>query len=415
MNPDPARKNPLTTILVKPAGPDCNLACAYCFYLAKQSLFPSQKAHRMSEEILEMMIKQAMEQSKDQITFGWQGGEPTLMGLNFFEKAIELQKRFHQGQVIGNGFQTNGILINQDWAKFLSRYKFLVGLSIDGPEQIHDHYRKMLGGQGSWEKVKDAAKLMLDSGVEVNALTVVNDFSAQFPQEIYQFHKQLGLNYMQFIPCLEPDPEDPARPASFSVSAESLGKFLVRVFDLWIADFKNGIPTTSIRFFDSVFFRYVGLEPPECTLQKECGTYLVVEHNGGVYSCDFFVEPDCYLGNIQNDSLTDLLNSPKQEAFGKRKSHLGQDCRQCQYLKFCYGGCPKERMSQKHNHLCLAYKTFFDHAHEDLKSLARKWKKDQELNRAAKSVPGVSKSPGRNDPCPCGSGLKYKKCCGKSQ
>jgi len=289
------KQKPITTILVKPAGPDCNMNCAYCFYLDKQSLFTESKVHRMSEELLEILIRQAMEQTDDFINFGWQGGEPTLMGLDFFEKVIVLQARHQHGQLIGNGLQTNGILINPDWAKFLHQNKFLVGLSIDGPERIHDHYRRMMGGQGSWAKVRDAAKLMLDAGVEVNALTVVNDFSAQFPEEIYNFHKSLGLNYMQFIPCLEPDRAQAGQPAPFSVSAQSLGNFLVKVFDLWAADFKNGVPTTSIRFFDSVFFRYVGLEPPECTLQKECGTYVVVEHDGGVYSCDFFVEPDCYL------------------------------------------------------------------------------------------------------------------------
>ena len=408
-----SRKKPITTILVKPAGPDCNMNCAYCFYLDRQRLFPSSKVHRMSEELLEILIKQAMEQTSDYVNFGWQGGEPTLMGLGFFEKAIELQTRYQQGQIIGNGLQTNGIHIAPDWAKFLKRSKFLVGLSLDGPERIHDHYRAMRGGQGSWAKVRDAAKLMLDSGVEVNALSVVNDFSAQFPEEIYRFHKSLGLNYMQFIPCLEPDPQRPDRPAKFSVSADQLGKFLVKVFELWRADFKSGVPTTSIRFFDSVFFRYVGLEPPECTLQKECGTYVVVEHDGGVYSCDFFVEPDCYLGNIQSDQLVKLLNSEAQRAFGKRKANLSEECRGCQYLKFCAGGCPKERMSQKHNRLCLAYKTFFDHAHKDLKELARKWKAEQESSRNLAAASSSTRKPARNDPCPCGSGLKYKKCCGR--
>ncbi len=406
-------QKPLTTLLVKPAGPDCNLACAYCFYLPKQALFSSQKVHRMGEPVLENLIRQAMEQSKDQITFGWQGGEPTLMGLNFFEKAVEFQKRFHQGQVIGNGFQTNGILINQDWANFFANHKFLIGLSLDGPEHIHNQYRRMPAGSGSWSKVTDSAKLMLDAGVEVNALSVVSDYSSRFAEEIYQFHKQLGLKYMQFIPCLEPDLQDPGKPASFSVLAENLGEFLGKIFDLWIADFKNGVPTTSIRFFDSLFFQYVGLEPPECTLQKECGTYLVVEHNGGVYSCDFFVEPDCLLGNLEQDRLIDLLNSPDQAGFGKRKAGLSEDCRRCQWLKYCSGGCPKERMGGKNNLLCPAYKIFFEHSDETFKALARKWKKDQERNRASKSATGISRTAGRNDPCPCGSGLKYKKCCGK--
>ncbi|NOY77425.1 MAG: anaerobic sulfatase maturase [Calditrichaeota bacterium] len=378
-----AYRKALTSVLVKPAGPDCNLACTYCFYLEKASLFPRVKMHRMNEAILEEMTKQILKQGGPSITIGWQGGEPTLMGLPFFEKAVEFQKTYAQEQTVGNGLQTNGILLDQNWAHFLGKNQFLIGLSLDGPRHIHDHYRLFRGGQGSWEQVVDRAKLLLDAGVAVNALTVVSDYSAQFPEEIYAFHKSLGLTYMQFIPCVETDPRDPTRAAPFSVSPEQYGRFLQKVFDLWWSDFKNGQPTTSVRFFESVFYTYVGLTPPDCTLHKECGIYVVVEHNGDVYACDFFVEPRWRLGNVMEDQLIDLLNSPKQDAFGKVKVHLPKECLNCPWLQHCWGGCPKDRLrdprDQGSNHFCRSYKMFFEHADARLQELARVWKRTNRM------------------------------------
>ena len=364
------RHKPLSSILVKPAGPDCNLDCAYCFYAEKSSLFSGETTRRMSHELLEILIKQALAQSSGAINFGWQGGEPTLMGLAFFQKAVELEERFQRGQDVGNGLQTNGLLLNKDWARFLCRNNFLVGLSLDGPAHVHDHYRLRRGGQGSWSEVCDRAKLLLDCGVMVNALTVISDHSVRYPEEIYEFHKNMGLSHMQFIPCLETS----SRPKKFAPSAEALGGFWRRLFDLWLADFQDGLATTSVRFFDSVFFRYVGLAPPECTLQKNCGTYLVVEHNGNVYSCDFFVEPAWGLGNLKNDLLIDMLNSKQQAAFGKIKSDLAVECKKCKWLKYCQGGCPAERPAQgKKNRYCRSYRLFFEHAHPKLQTLARDW------------------------------------------
>ena len=377
----PAYQKPLTSVLVKPAGPDCNLACKYCFYLEKANLFPQTKIHRMSQEILEEMIRQVMQQGAPQISFAWQGGEPTLMGLPFFENAVEFQQKYGRNQIVGNGLQTNGTLLNKNWAHFLRDNNFLVGISLDGPQHIHDHYRVFRSGKGSWQQVVDGAKMLLDTGVEVNALTVVSDYSARFPEEIYEFHKSLGLNYMQFIPCVETDPNNPAQAAPFSVSPEQYGKFLQRIFDLWWNDFRNGQPTTSVRYFDSVFYTYVGLTPPDCTLQKECGIYVVVEHNGDVYSCDFFVEPQWRLGNVMNDRLIDLLNSRKQDEFGKIKVHLPKECLNCPWLKYCWGGCPKDRIRDPRdrgsNHFCQSYKMFFQHADSRLKKLANEWKRKQ--------------------------------------
>ena len=410
----------LNSILVKPAGPDCNMACTYCFYLKKADLFPSARIHRMTEVILEETIRQMMTQSGEQVSFGWQGGEPTLMGLPFFENIVEFQKRYGHGQTAGNGLQTNGILINKNWAKFLRDYKFLIGLSIDGPEHIHNRYRFMRNGQGSWSRVVDRAKLLLDAEVAVNALTVVNNYSVRFPQEIYEFHKNLGLEYMQFIPCMELEPKDSTRTAPFSAPSKEYGEFLCKLFDLWLADFINNKPTTSVRFFDSVFFHYVDMEPPECTLLPACGVYLVVEHNGDVYSCDFFVEPEWKLGNIMEGNLTEMLNSDLQYSFGLMKATLPTACKNCRWLRYCRGGCTKNRIRNPQegsiNKFCKSYEMFFEHADSSLRDLAQKWRRPQilEEQKTISLYTGERRiKVGRNEPCPCGSGLKFKKCCGK--
>jgi uncharacterized protein len=278
--------------------------------------------HRMNEQILEEIIRQVMTQGIQQVSFGWQGGEPTLMGLPFYEKTVALQQRYGNNQSVANGLQTNGLLIDRHWAQFLKKYSFLVGLSIDGPEEIHNRYRLNSSGKGSWSRAVHSARLLLDADVAVNALTVINDYSVSFPEEIYQFHKDLGLRYMQFIPCIEPDPFDPNYLAPFSLSSQNYGQFLCSIFDLWLADFKDGQPTISIRHFDSLLHCYMGLDAPECTLEQTCGDYLVIEHNGNVYSCDFFVEPEWRLGNIADGNLIDMLNSSRQQEFGLRKAIL---------------------------------------------------------------------------------------------
>ncbi len=407
------RKKILNSVLIKPAGPDCNMACTYCFYLEKSELFKTQSVHRMSDEIASETIRQVMQQGGQQVSFGWQGGEPTLMGVKFFENCINWQQKFGRpGQVVGNGLQTNGILINKKWANFLHDAKFLVGLSLDGPQHIHDRYRKRRGGQSSWARVARARDIMLDTGVEVNALIVVNDYSVKFPEEIYQYHKENGLVFMQFIPCVEPDPFNPGQAASFSVSAADYGVFLCKLFDRWINDFEDGRPTTSVRWFDSLFYTYVNLPAPECTLYPECGIYVVIEHNGDVYSCDFFVAPEWRLGNVMEGNLVDFLNSPLQNHFGRVKSNYPPECIDCIWLPHCWAGCPKDRQSDVRdngsNHFCQSYKVFFEHADKKFRELADKWIKEQRLLRAQPYL----KTTGRNDPCPCGSGLKFKKCCG---
>ncbi len=368
----------------------------------------------MSEGVLESLIKQVMKQPEEEISIGWQGGEPTLMGLPFFSRAVELEKRYGDGKVVGNGLQTNGFLLDKKWAKFFNEYNFLIGLSIDGPEHIHDRYRRTGGGKGSWAKVRDQAMMMLDEGVAVNALSVVTDYSARFPDEIYGFLKGSGLNYMQFIPCVETDPDNPCQASSFSVTSEQFGFFLNRIFDLWQADFVDGRPTTSIRYFESLMYAYAGQSSPECALCAECGLYAVVEHSGDVYCCDFFVEPQWKLGNIMETDLISLFNSPRQQEFGKLKSQFIETCRQCEWLEKCQGGCVKDRIRDPRdeglNHFCAGFNLFFTHADAHFRRLIAEHRSQQESMERAELSSHIK--PGRNVSCPCGSGRKYKKCCG---
>ncbi len=398
----------LQTILVKPSGPDCNMACRYCFYREKAKLFPDTPKHRMGKDVLSEMIRQLFSQGTDHLSICWQGGEPTLMGLPFFEDAVEFEKRYGQGKAVGNSFQTNGLLLDKDWANFFKKYSFLIGLSLDGTEHIHDHYRLTRGGKGSFREVHGRTKMLLDMGVDVNALSVITDYSVRFPEEIYQFLKVLGFSFMQFIPCMETCSVNPKEAAPFSVKADEYGDFLCKIFDLWRADFVQGKPVTSIRFFESLLHSYAGLVPTECTLLSQCGSYVVVEHNGDVYSCDFFVDPEWKLGNIRQDNLISLLNSEKQRKFGMMKQDLSSDCHKCDWLFPCQGGCVKDRIRGPHdtnvNHFCLAYRKFFLHADKTLRQLVAEFQKEN-------STPAIKIR--RNSPCPCQSGKKSKHCCHK--
>lgn len=380
-----SKVKPMQSILVKPAGPDCNMRCRYCFYLGKEDLFTASGMHRMSEEVLEAMIRSALSGPERQINFGWQGGEPSLMRLPFYRRAVEFQKKYGRAHMIGNGFQTNGLLIDEEWADFFRENKFLVGLSLDGPKHIHDQYRVRPNGKGTWDRVMKSARLLLEKEVQVNALVVLNDYSVRFPAEIYRFHRDLGLRFMQFIPCVETVPGDAGKLMPFSVPPDEFGFALKTLFELWMDDFQNGRPTTSIRFFDSLFHRYVGMEAPECTLLEECGIYVVVEHNGCIYSCDFFVDPQWKLGNVLQDDILNALNSPKQKEFGKKKSHFAPVCRECDWLYLCRGGCPKDRIEglQHANYLCPGYKLFFKHAHKRFEELAQHWRSQQDRQPAS--------------------------------
>ena len=377
-----AKYNPLNFVLVKPSGADCNLGCTYCFYLEKAALYQHTKKHRMSDEVLEELIKQGVAQSNDYVNFTWQGGEPTLMGLDFYKKVIHFEQKYAKNKSVANALQTNGVLINDAWAEFLGKWNFLVGLSLDGPEHIHDKYRFTAGGKPSWSKVMRAHELLSKHNVDMNAMCCVTDYSADYPEELYNFYKSLGLSWMQFIPVVETDKNDPTKAADFSLTPEKYGKFLIKIFDLWLNDFENGTPTTVIRNIESVFYTYVDMPAPECTLLEECGVYPTVEHNGDVYSCDFFVEDEWRLGNImENDRLVDMINSVTQRRFGRMKKDLPPKCHTCEWYKNCYGGCTKDRVKDARDHgnprFCQSTIDFLKHVDPTMKMLARQWKQDQ--------------------------------------
>jgi len=358
----------LTSVLVKPAGPDCNMSCEYCFYLEKAAQFEGA-GHRMTEEVQRAMIREAMRAADEQVIFVWQGGEPTLMGPGFFERAVELQMKFGRGKTVGNALQTNGLLLDDRWVRLFSRYQFLIGISIDGPNRVHDHYRRRLGGQPSHARAAAATRRLLGEGVAVNALSVVNDHSVKYPREIYSHLRGLGLAHLQFIPCVE--------PAAFRPSPEAYGDFLCQLFDVWTRDFRGGVPAATVRNFESLLHLYAGLPAPECTLMESCGVYLVVEHDGGVYPCDFYVEPEWRLGDVRKDSLLELLNGERQREFGALKARLHPLCEECSYLGRCLGGCTRHRPAPEGLNLyCESFKALFQHAGERMERMVAHMRED---------------------------------------
>jgi len=416
------------SVLVKPVSADCNLACEYCFYTPKSALYPETKRHMMSDEILKEFISQFMSLVGQHVSFGWQGGEPLLTGLDFFQRVVTYQQQFGKpGQIVGNGFQTNATLIDDDWAKLFKRYNFLIGVSLDGPADIHDFYRLDHGGKPSYDRVMRAIDILKRHGVEYNILTLLNQKNVTQPKRIYDFFMVQGFRFFQFIPCIEKD-QVTGKAASFSITPEQYGEFLCKLFDLWIGD---GRPSTYMRTFDSLLMAYAGEEMPTCVFRKNCGDYVVIEHNGDVYACDFFVEPDWFLGNLMETPLKEIINTPKFKVFREWKSQLTQKCLQCKWFSLCNGGCPKDRTAlqddvARPSYFCESYKRFFEHSHERFSRLSRQVLAELHGQQFASAIttedikppaqtttsqPADKKKVGRNSPCPCGSGKKYKHCC----
>ena len=357
----------ITSVLVKPAGPDCNLRCNYCFYRQKAGLFTG-KSHRMTDKVLETVIRDCMAMGCN--TFSWQGGEPTMLGLDFFRKVVELEMRHGlPGTSVANALQTNGTLLDAGWARFLAQYSFLVGLSIDGPARLHDHYRKDIHGKGTHKRIMTTAKLLRDHGVEFNVLVLLNDLNVKEPDAVYDFLKEQDIAFMQFVPCVEPGGK--GQPAPFSIAPEAYGEFLVRVFDRWVEDF----PNVSIRDFDDLLARELNRPPGTCTVSERCGSYVVIEHNGEVFTCDFFVTPKFRLGNMMETPLADLVHSERLEEFALAKAMLGEICQACPFLDRCFGGCQKHRIvlggdPTDPSYFCKAYRRLFAHAAPQMPELA---------------------------------------------
>jgi uncharacterized protein len=410
------------SLLVKPAGPDCNLRCRYCFYLDRCALYPDAKRHRMSEAVLERMVASYMATDQPQYAFGWQGGEPTLMGLDFFRRVTALQEKHgRRGAQVANGLQTNATLIDDDFARHLAQYRFLLGVSLDGPADVHDANRLTADGRGSHAAVLRAVECLRSHDVEFNILVLVNRANVDRPRAIYDYLCEHGFLFHQYIPCAEFD--DEGRPLPFSITGEEWGDFLCGIYDAWLP---RDTRRVSVRHFDSVLNYLVDGVRNVCCMGDNCCQYLVVEHNGDVYPCDFFVRADLKIGNIMEDSWEELQASPLYRDFGAQKRRWNEACGDCPWGAFCMGDCLKHRLYLKDDPktlswLCAAWKRFYPHALAGFRRLAGQVRAERRRAEARARVasaprPAAPAAPAsRNAPCPCGSGLKYKKCCGAAR
>jgi len=364
-------------VMAKPTGAQCNLDCAYCFFLKKESLYPDS-TFRMTDEVMESYVRQTIEAQLPSIA--WQGGEPTLMGLDFFRRVMTIERKYLKpGQQIENTLQTNGILIDEEWCRFLRDHNFLVGLSLDGPRELHDAFRKDKAGNPTFDKVVAAVRLMQRYGVEFNILCTVNALNSQQPLQVYRFFRdELKAQYLQFIPIVERDNttghQEGTQVTARSVQPEAYGTFLNAIFDEWVA---RDVGTIFVPFFDTVLASYLYGSSSVCVLRPTCGESVALEHNGDLYSCDHFVEPKHLLGNILQTPLTELLTGEKQTAFGRAKSqHLPKTCQACRFLFTCHGECPKNRVLKTWdgepglNWLCAGLKAFFEHTEQPMKRMA---------------------------------------------
>jgi uncharacterized protein len=368
-------------VIAKPYGPICNLDCAYCFYLEKERLFPKAEKWSMSYETLERFIEQYIAaQASNEVHFTWQGGEPTLAGLPFFEQAVVWQQKYAAGKKIFNAFQTNGVNLDDRWCEFLFREKFLVGISIDGPEALHDYYRVYKGGRGSFHDTMRGVRLLQKHGVEFNTLATVHRANMNEPLAVYRFLKEIGSRYLQFLPIVERAAENPtpegltlvtasfaeaAHVTEWSVEPLAYGKFLTAIFDEWV---RNDVGQIFVQIFDVSLENWLGITPSLCVFRETCGGAMAIEHTGDVYSCDHFVYPNYHLGNLASTSLRAMVSSERQQVFGTAKRDtLPEYCRQCDVRFACHGECPKHRFlitpqgEAGLNYLCAGYKHFFHH------------------------------------------------------
>ena len=366
-------------VMLKPAGAHCNLACKYCYYLEKNKLYPTAQRHLMSDEMLEQFTREYIEaQTMNQVLFTWHGGEPLLRSIDFYRKALSLQQKYAGGRRIDNVIQTNGTLLTDEWCEFFAQNHWLVGISIDGPQPDHDHYRLTAAGKTSWKKVMQGIKLLKKHGVEWNAMAVVNAYNANHPLEFYRFFKENGCQFLQFTPIVErlTRHEDGRTLASLadkneislseaSVVPEQWGYFLCAIFDEWV---RKDVGKIFVEIFDCTLANWMGISPGICAYSKECGHAGVMEHNGDVYSCDHFVFPEYKLGNIRDHSLIDMLYGEQQQEFSRLKhSSLPRQCKECDMEFACHGECPKNRfMKDKYgdsglNYLCPGYYHYYQH------------------------------------------------------
>lgn len=407
-------------VFAKPIGSRCNLDCRYCYYIEKEHLYPKGESFRMADDVLEQYIAQHIEACPDEmIRFSWHGGEPLMLGLDYFRRIVALQRKYQpSNQRITNGIQTNGTLLDESWCRFLAEEGFTVGLSLDGPREMHDRYRVTKDGRSTHELTLRGYKLLRKHGVYTDILCVVNADNVRHPIEVYHFFKQIEAPYVSFLPMVEPQPETEGGVSSLTVPAEAWGDFLCTIFDEWV---NEDIGRIKVQIFEEAARTAFGQEHSLCIFRPVCGDIPVVEHNGDFFTCDHFVNPEHRLGNIRRTPLVELLESPAQRAFGQAKlGTLPRYCMACDVRAMCNGECPKNRFYRTPdgeaglNYLCAGYKQFFTHGMPFVSEVAAQWRRQRLQEQATKPQvisARASYEPGRNDPCPCGSGLKYKKCC----
>lgn len=424
-------------VMAKPSSSVCNLDCTYCFYLEKENLYPERKKDwRMSDETLEQYIKQTIEaQDSSNVEFSWQGGEPTLLGLDFFKRAVALQKKYGAGRQISNAFQTNALLIDKAWCQFFKENQFLLGISIDGPEELHDNFRVNRAKRPSHAKVMAAIELLKAYKVDFNTLTVVNSENIKHPEAVYEFLKSIGSTYMQFIPIVErkaatyqenglqlvsPDFNHEAHVTEWSAPSRAFGEFLNRIFDLWI---KKDVGRIFVNYFDNTLSTWCKEPANLCTFSETCGHAFILEANGDLYNCDHFVYPEYLIGNIHDTSIRTLNKEQKVTQFGlDKKEKLTDQCKHCPFLFACNGGCPKHRFlvsdtgQPGHNYFCEGVNTYFTHTAPYMQMmrdllLSGRPASDIMMQLYQQAYSFRQHVVGRNEPCPCGSGKKSKKCC----
>ena len=420
----PAGAPPAFHLLAKPTGAICNLDCAYCFFLDKEVFYPGSK-FRMSDDVLEQYIRQLIESHQtDHVNIAWQGGEPTLMGLDFYRRVMDLAEKYRRpGMRFMHTMQTNGTLLNDEWAAFFKEHNFLMGISLDGPRELHDVYRVDKGGQPTFDRVMRGLRLLQKYGVEYNVLTTINRVNADYPLEVYQFLRdEVKTDWMQFIPVVERINEDGltlyqqgATVSDRSVQPEQFGRFLIAIYDEWV---RHDVGKIFVQTFEAALRNWLGMDASGmCVFNETCGTGLAIEHNGDVYSCDHFVEPNYLLGNIQKDHLIELVASPQQIKFGQdKRDTLPRYCRECDVRFACHGECPKNRFIETPdgepglNYLCAGFKLFFQHVDFPMKLMAGLIRRGREAQEVMSILDRAFANADRNDPCPCGSGRKFKQC-----
>jgi uncharacterized protein len=437
-------------VLAKPTGAICNLDCKYCFFLSKEMLYPGSR-FRMADELLETYIRQTIEsQSATQVNIAWQGGEPTLMGLDFFRRSIEYEKKYLKpGTTIENTLQTNGVELDEEWCEFFRENNFLIGLSVDGPREMHDAYRVDKGGHPTFDRVMRAARLMQKHKVEFNILCTVHAANVEHPLDVYKFFRDdLGTKYIQFIPIVErATPEliplanegwgdtHKARPlyvqdgslvTERTVKSEQWGQFLTAIFDEWV---RRDVGTVFVQMFDAALASWVGAPAAMCIFAETCGDAVALEHNGDVYSCDHYVEPKYLLGNIHEQHLVQLVGSDQQRQFGRdKRDSLPRYCLECEVRFACHGECPRNRFiltpdgEPGLNYLCAGYMAFFKHIDHPMKLMAQLLRSGRYADEVMQILSAEETAKleqefaraGRNDPCPCNSGRKFKHCHGQA-